>query len=552
MKGDWVKLEQFRLDKDKRKIHKAYCNKCGHFFDSHRHMNRHIQTCVGFKNANRQYNMNLVMNDTNADKHITEFHKDLIEMFVSSNISINQINNYDFTKVFLHLGIKDIDIPRPAEFRELIIQYGKNIFNDNLKLFENKPVSLIFDGTTSWNSTYYQFALYFPGIVRHYTLENIEETAADNIRIIVNKICKDLLQKNIFVVGVTTDNASNLISCFKKIQNDAKIKKIDFPIIHFSCSAHTAQLLIDDLKKNSEIFSEYFKKIVKFMTWIRKKYVLKHFEKNGLNNHPPHYNSTRWNSLYTCIIYILNNFEFFNNIVPTIDKKIIVKKPCPIEFNETSFEILCNIQKVLQPIIEFTNNVQKNFYSAGDVYLNIVNLENEIDKLSESDEYGFVDIIQRNMVKRFDQNCDLILCQLGFLLTSEGRSWWKSRTAYYQSIFFKYLQNNDISEEERKFYDLYDLEKKLILNKIVELSQYLHFEDEEIQNRNSNEIIKEQIKLKVKDDIKKSFLGWLEQDDEYLENPFNYWQGNFNKNVIYKGINIFFYFSEKLKILITF
>lgn len=69
----------------------------------------------------------------------------------------------------------------------------------------------------------------------------MKETAADNNKIIAIEICKDLLKKNMFAVGITANNNSYL--------------KIDFLVIHFSCSTHTAQLS-----------SDYFEKIVRFMT----------------------------------------------------------------------------------------------------------------------------------------------------------------------------------------------------------------------------------------------------------------------------------------------
>ena len=135
------------------------------------------------------------MPKSNSDIQILSFHKDLIEMFTTSNISINQINNQDFTKIFTDLGIKKSKIPKSDQFRSLIIQYSSKLFDENLKLFKNKLISLILDGTTSWNRVFYQFSLYFPGIVRHCSLINLDLATSKNIKEIINKICEELLQK---------------------------------------------------------------------------------------------------------------------------------------------------------------------------------------------------------------------------------------------------------------------------------------------------------------------------------------------------------------------
>ena len=415
---DWIKLPQFRKNKQNRKIHEAICLKCGHHFNSHRHITRHVQNCNGTFNVQNQFILKSFLPKSNSDIQILSFHKDLIEMFATSNISINQINNQNFTKIFTNLGIKESEIPKSDQFRTLIIQYSSKLFDENLKLFKNKPISLILDGTTSWNRVFYQFSLYFPGIVRHYSLINLDPATSKNIKEIINKICEELLQNQIYVVGVTTDNASNLISCFNQIQKDSIEKKINFPIIHFSCAAHTSQLLINDLKKSSSVFSQIVNKSIKFIRWTKKKRYLNQFKNVGLNDLPPNYQETRWNSLYICILYILNHFEFFKNTIPQIS---IDKKPCPFEFTDDNIRILTEIQKVLKPILEFTNKVQKTFYSVGEVFLDLLQLQKEIFQISKPDDFGFVNIIQKNLTKRFDENCDFILCELGYLLTNEGR-----------------------------------------------------------------------------------------------------------------------------------
>lgn len=108
-------------------------------------------------------------------------------------------------------------------------------------------MSLVIDGTTSWNRSMYQISLYYPGLLRHLLLQQIDDQTGNNLKIIIENICTELRKRNIAVVGVTTDNGANLYKCSKEIEKAVLLNKFDFPIIRFSCAAHTGQLIINDL-----------------------------------------------------------------------------------------------------------------------------------------------------------------------------------------------------------------------------------------------------------------------------------------------------------------
>ena len=64
-----------------------------------------------------------------------------------------------------------------------------------------------------------------------------------------------MLSNKITVVGITTGNEPNSVSAFKQIEKEVIENKNSFPLIRFSCAAHTAQLLIEDLSKKNELFN---------------------------------------------------------------------------------------------------------------------------------------------------------------------------------------------------------------------------------------------------------------------------------------------------------
>lgn len=162
-------------------------------------MNKHIKRCKGTENQNRQHNLLLIPqinSDTNQDQNdFLDFHADLVNMFVSANISLSQIDTQVFQNMFLHMGIDKCNIPNSENLRQLIINFSEIKHIENLKIFENKAVSLVVDGTTSWNRSFYQFSIYHPGILRHFALIQIDVPTTKNIKIIIEQICQELREK---------------------------------------------------------------------------------------------------------------------------------------------------------------------------------------------------------------------------------------------------------------------------------------------------------------------------------------------------------------------
>ncbi|KAK8837477.1 hypothetical protein M9Y10_036474 [Tritrichomonas musculus] len=511
MNKDWIKLGVYRLNSKNRKIYQAKCLKCNGIFQNHRYMNDHVKICKGCAMGNQN---NIIMPLLNADVppiEISLFEKTLIEMMVSSDISLNQLINEDFIKIFLLFNIPKEKVPSPGQIRDSILKYSHKLLNETFKLFENKMVSLIIDGTTSWNKSLYQVSIYYPNIVRHHSLIQINPATAENLIIIIQKICQQLSEKNIEVIGVTTDNASNLVSCFEKIKEKTFSNEFQFPIIRFSCAAHTAQLIIVDLKNSSQIFKESIKIISKLITWIRKKKILNYCKENGLKCSPPRFVITRWNSLFNCIQFILNNYQ---GILETIDYFSNSVFKCPIELNDEIQNHFISMAIVLEPIVKFTNKVQKNFVSAGEVFYQILITQTEIENISSPDTYGLIEILKRKLVERFNETCDSVMAELCFLITDAGRKWWQYRINQYNSIIHKISTFQNVEETEIKWIEGFQAEKQIIKLKLKEISKYLNFNDDQISI------------------ILKTFTIWLSMNDEITDEPITYWKSIMPQKVI--------------------
>lgn len=85
------------------------------------------------------------------------------------------------------------------------------------------------------------------------------------------------------------------------------------------------------------------------------------------------------------------------------------------------------LKKALGPLNNFTNSVQKNFVSAGDVYYHLNNLQIELSKIT--DQYHFAQDIFSNIFSTCKNTCDSTIALLCFILTKEGRIWWRTQTS---------------------------------------------------------------------------------------------------------------------------
>lgn len=55
--------------------------------------------------------------------------------------------------------------------------------------------SLIVDGTTSWSTSFYEFAIYIPGQIRHIKLKKIVNADANSLKKQIEDLIKELRTK---------------------------------------------------------------------------------------------------------------------------------------------------------------------------------------------------------------------------------------------------------------------------------------------------------------------------------------------------------------------
>ena len=157
---------------------------------------------------------------------------------------------------------------------------------------------------------------------------------------------------------------------------------------------------------------------------------------------------------------IKKSLSYFKN-----RKEALKIKYCP---KEDYLEVL----NVILPISIFSCKVEANFCTAGDVFKELITLKEKIHELIPS-RSKLAEIALAQIDYRFSSTCNTKLAQLSFLLTHEGKTWWKVLTAENDIILAKLTNKLKLDKSEEDFIQTYDTQKEELLEKIAKLSEYL-------------------------------------------------------------------------------
>ncbi|KAK8836057.1 hypothetical protein M9Y10_040117 [Tritrichomonas musculus] len=479
-----------------RNIHFAKCSQCGEFFSNHRSYYNHKKIC-----KKTLVNQKCILNFTpekveEKQRDVTAFQKKLIEMIIGTNMSFSQVEKPYFIELFTFLGVKETEIPTQYILRKSIINYSEKIYRTNFSLLENETCSLVVDGSTSWSNTYYELAIYKPGMIKHYKLMRIGLSTAQHLSSIIKKTIQNLRDKNISIVGICTDNGPNLKAACDQIQTEFLNGTCEFPLIRFACCAHTAQLIIKDLYHTGTFFGKIAAQSRKLVIWLKKQEIRNYSQKFNLNS-PPTFSEIRWNSIYFCIDYIYQNYYSINDI---IEKFKYTKSDLKDDLNDIND--YREIIQILEPINIFTCKVESNFATVGDSFKELLKLKEAISNIKNS-KNQLHKIVLKKISDRFEDTCDSDVAELAYILTDEGRQWWNQKAKKSNLIIRKLTDLQNIDEHEQKYLTDFLDEKERIKKKIENLSDSLKL------NR-YNAVC--------------AFYAFLNIDSSMYENPIQYWK----------------------------
>lgn len=197
-------------------------------------------------------------------------------------------------------------------------------------------------------------------------------------------------------------------------------------MVRVSCSCHTIQLALKDLKKEDQ----YFQKLIKKMKIIPEKISFlsrKDIQKLRITSFPPLF-LQRWNSVYITLSYIILNVGSISSLF-SLDEI-----GC---FN--MFDLL-QLKSELEPVYEFTIHCESDNFNQADVYIEFRSLEAKLEILKTKRSQKLLSLIR----KRFSTTADIELSKLCYFTTNAGLTEKMNRYPHIP------LANIDFHDEESK------------------------------------------------------------------------------------------------------
>ena len=231
-------------------------------------------------------------------------------------------------------------------------------------------------------------------------------------------------------------------------------------------------------------------------------------------NAPPRFAQTCWNSIFICVEYIIKNFSSIESTIQFFEHN---KHKCSLIINENIKLQLASLYNSIELVNNFTNKVQHNFVSAGDIYYYLIQFETEMAKIT--DPYNFASILQKNILIRFKETCDSTIALLCFILTKESRKWWKEKLDMKNAELSFLISNSYCAPS--LFIRWFNNNETLIINKIGELANNYH-----INNQMATD----------------TFSSWVNYSDNNSQSPIDYWATSMTLCTKVNGKVFFFFF----------
>ena len=355
----------------------------------------------------------------------------LVELIADANIPYTQINTQPWLD-FLSVFSPDYEVPSNETIRKMIKQHADDCLDKGLDEMKHEVCGVAVDGATLMAKHCYAFILVNPTGLRLAAIKEVRKQDAITLCGIIGEVLNDCRQRNIFVSGVVSDNAPALVKAL--IDNEANNENtllaiVGNEVIRCACSAHTGQLVIGDLIKNSSL-EEFFNDVVntiQFLKTHRDSFI------TTCPNKIPSYISTRWNTLYACADFLMEHREAIDSFIESIalseseeyeEKQRLFSlgkirteptppTPPPIPAIPSHWKDYVN---ALEVISDFTDEVEKDLTLQQHVYVAVCRVFRRLEELDTPCANEMRDLFQQ----RFTSTADLSLSKLAYYLTPTG------------------------------------------------------------------------------------------------------------------------------------
>ena len=445
------------IDKRGRKIYNYRCRICNQILTNSKNAAAHCRNCLklrkaladqktiqesfGIAGTNRQADEEQQASENEAGKTsgnfvLTPEQEALIELISDMNIPYTQLCSPSWDK-FIHTMRPDFIIPNKEQIREITIKYADKIVEDELEQLRGKIAAIAIDGATLASIHAYAIVLVTVDGIKIGDITQVDQQTAQNLSTIITKFLNKCQEHSIFVAVITSDNAANIKAAIERAADKKDLDTLKLllgnSIFRVSCSAHTAQLTIGDTIKESQELSQMFEELIllyKFIQTYDKSF--KKFCKNKV----PKYISTRWNTLNTCVEFILEHEDLVNQFIQdTVAQTRTEYEVMKIKFemgkikNPPEPPLLPPFNKVpeswkvynqpLTLITKFTNVVEADLAFLQDMFVAAKETQTKLKEQIDQNN-PVAKVLLDKFLYRFLETADITLAHLAYTLTPEG------------------------------------------------------------------------------------------------------------------------------------
>ena len=472
---------------DGRPIYQARCKLCNKLFANDRSGYKHLravhQICSSAHNDIHkldeffeiQSNMPSISQENTIDERdvllpehsLNEHQRKLILLICNLGIPLQAISKREWMEFLEVIGANLL--VQPKKLRSFIMIYKGEIMNKIRNAIAGKDFTLITDGGTVCERTYYvciifcDRKLYFAGLAH--------VTRSDHVSIAkgIHDVIDYYLKKGSNLIGIVSDNASNLLlattdqsqpgpkmNLRNQITNIQSL--INMKTLHISCGIHTANLILTDMMSDQGF--KWFKEgLLKLFRFLREKDIRLLAREKNINSKIPLIQEIKW----LCYLQAINFLCEFHIQIDEILKEKKEQKDTRIDIQRIPNEWNPYLQS-LKPFCEFILISQKSSFLLYEFYQEQVNLLNIWSQINTKQSLMLCNF----MKSRFTNTAYGSLAKLSWFLTKEGHDSCRNRFMLLFQPNILLIQN---TEYLRKLID----EKKELLETFIKVHDFYGF-----------------------------------------------------------------------------
>lgn len=324
------------------------------------------------------------------------------------------------------------------------------------------------DGASFLQNHFYALILINSSLVRLYDIIRLPDQKSTTISNEMLKCYLNCQNNDIFIAGVVSDNAHALKTALEGDHPLNLHALLGESVIRVACAAHSAQLVLADLAKQSPDFKSFAETLLNLFTWIKNR------EHNYMIKCPkkiPFFICTRWNSLCSILEYFIKYSKIIDDFISDtikqearqyekLKEKALKKEKAgkkAVHPDEPTLPPVQNIPNIwieyLQPlsiIKNFTEEVEGDMNMQYDVYKSYNDAILKFELLPDS---KFKTCVYDFFKERFISTADIEISRLSYAFTFNGLNEFRQRQGSDKEelidIFTRFV-NKALSEESVK------------------------------------------------------------------------------------------------------